>query len=100
MDILAPIYKPHSREVCVVSLQTVHDSGSSSETAGDGNGTTANGVFITCIPGYSANTRAAHGGVFKLSNKVNFVPETPVSTFANVKRPQGFGRGGTMPKKK
>ena len=99
MDVLAPKSKPHSREVCVVSLQTAHDAGASRETVGDGDGTTANGVFITCIPGHSANTRAVHGGAFELSNKVNFVPETPAPVFDNVQVPQGFGRGGTLPEK-
>ena len=39
MYILAPTSKPRSREVCVVSLQKIHDSGASSETTGDGDGT-------------------------------------------------------------
>ena len=99
MYILAPTSKPHSREVCLVSLQKVHDMGASSETAGDGNGTQANGVFITCIPGHSASTRVVHGGLFELSNNVDFVPETPVPTFDNVQVPQGFGHGGSMPAK-
>ena len=96
MYILASTSKPRSREVCVVSLQKIHDSGSSEDAKGDGDGTQANGVFITCIPGYSATTNARNiDGKFKLSNTVNFVPETPVSTFENVQVPQGFGRGGT-----
>ena len=99
MYILAPVSKPRFNEVCVVSLQKVHDSGASSETSGDGDGTKANGVFLTCIPRHSINTTAVHGGAFELSNKVNFVPDTPAPVFDNVQVPQGFGRGGTKPEK-
>jgi len=99
MYILAPRNKLHSREVCVVSLQKVHDNGASSETSGDGDGTQANGVFLTCIPGHSVKTKAVYGGEFELSNKVNFVPETPAPVFDNVQIPQGFGRGGKLPEK-
>ena len=95
MDILASTSKPRSREVCVVSLQKIHDSGSS-ETAGDGNRTSANGVFLTCIPGHSVDTNAMNiNGIFKVID--SFIPQTPVPTFPNVKVLQGFGRGGTMP---
>ena len=97
MYILAPPSKPSPDEVCVVSLQKVHDSGASSETSGDGDGTKASGVFLTCIPGHSANTNARNtDGVFELCDKP-FIPQTPVPTLANVKFPQGFGRGGSMP---
>jgi len=95
MYILASTSKPRSREVCVISLQKVHDSGASSETIGDGDGTTANGVFITCIPGHSATTNVRNtDGKFKVID--SFIPQTPV-TFPNAKVPQGFGRGGTKP---
>ena len=96
MYILAPRNKPHSREVCVVSLQKIHDSGASSETIGDGDGTKASGVFITCIPGHAATTNARNtDGKFKIID--SFMPQTPVPTFPNAKVPQGFGRGGTKP---
>jgi len=96
MYILAPRNKPRSREVCVVSLQKIHDSGASSETIGDGDGTQANGVFITCIPSHSATTNVRNtDGTFKVID--SFIPRAPVPTFANVKVPQGFGRGGTKP---
>ena len=92
---LAPRNTPRSDEVCVVSLQRQHDSGSSEEWGG----TQARGVFLTCIPGHSANVDVMlHEGEFELSNKVHFVPETPAPVFENVQVPQGFGRGGTLPK--
>ena len=92
MNILAPRNTPRSDEVCVVSLQMQHDSGSSEDVGG----TQARGVFLTCIPGLSVNVDVLrHGGEFQLSNKVNFVPETPAPVFGNVQVPQGFGRGGT-----
>jgi len=93
MYILAPTSKPHSRQVCVVSLQKLHDAGASSETVGDGDCTRANGVFITCIPGHSATNVRNTYGKFKVID--SFIPQTPVPTIPNAKVPQGFGRGGT-----
>ena len=83
MWILAPPSKPRRDEVSVVSLQKIHDSGASFESIGDGDGTTASGVFITCIPGYSATTNARNtDGKFKVVD--SFIPQTPVPTLANV----------------
>ena len=79
--------------------QKIHDNGSSSETTGDGDGTRANGVFITCIPGYSATTNVKNtDGRFKVID--SFIPQTPVPVSDSLQVPQGFGYGGTVPEKK